>query len=53
MKRGYHRVSLKVHPDRVSKEEKKGATEKFQILGKVYSILCDKDKRAIYDESGK
>ncbi len=24
----------------------------FQVLGKVYAILTDKDKRAIYDEDG-
>lgn len=52
MKRGYHKLSLAVHPDRVAEEDKETATEKFQVLGKVYSILSDKDKRAIYDESG-
>lgn len=24
----------------------------MQVLGKIYSVLCDKDKRAIYDEDG-
>ena len=24
----------------------------FQTLGKIYSVLTDKDKRAIYDEEG-
>ena len=24
----------------------------FQTLGRIYSILTDKDKRAIYDEDG-
>ena len=24
----------------------------LQILGKIYSVLSDKDKRAIYDEDG-
>ncbi|KAG7171566.1 dnaJ homolog subfamily C member 9-like [Homarus americanus] len=53
LKKAYHRVSLKVHPDRVDKDEKQEATQKFQTLGKVYSILCDKDRRAVYDESGE
>ncbi|XP_033732872.1 dnaJ homolog subfamily C member 9-like isoform X2 [Pecten maximus] len=53
VKRGYHRLSLKVHPDRVEEEEKEDATKKFQTVGKVYSILSDKDKRAVYDESGE
>ncbi|XP_076437188.1 dnaJ homolog subfamily C member 9-like [Babylonia areolata] len=53
VKKGYHKVSLTVHPDRVGAEEKEVATRKFQTLGKVYSILSDKDKRAVYDETGE
>lgn len=53
VKRGYHKVSLKVHPDRVTDADKENATQKFQTLGKVYSILSDKEKRAVYDESGE
>ncbi|XP_063603397.1 dnaJ homolog subfamily C member 9-like [Penaeus indicus] len=53
LKKAYHRVSLKVHPDRVSEDDKQEATQKFQTLGKVYSILSDKDRRAVYDETGE
>ena len=53
VKKAYYKQSLKVHPDRVSEEEKENATEKFQTLGKVYSILSDEEKRKIYDETGK
>ncbi|WAR23742.1 DNJC9-like protein, partial [Mya arenaria] len=53
VKKGYHKVSLKVHPDRVSPEEKETATQKFQTLGKVYFILADKERRAVYDETGE
>ncbi|XP_061183153.1 dnaJ homolog subfamily C member 9-like [Saccostrea echinata] len=52
VKKGYHKVSLKVHPDRVHTEKKEEATKKFQTLGRIYSILSDKDKRAVYDETG-
>ncbi|CAI8042339.1 DnaJ homolog subfamily C member 9 [Geodia barretti] len=52
LRRAYRRLSLRVHPDRASPEEVASATEKFQTLGKIYSILTDKDKRAIYDENG-
>lgn len=45
-------MSLKVHPDRVGPEEKEEATVKFQTIGKVYCILSDKEKRAVYDETG-
>ncbi|XP_030629499.1 dnaJ homolog subfamily C member 9 [Chanos chanos] len=50
IRRGYYKVSLQVHPDRAPGDEL--ATKKFQILGKVYAVLSDKDQRAIYDEQG-
>uniref|UniRef100_H3AH94 DnaJ homolog subfamily C member 9 n=1 Tax=Latimeria chalumnae TaxID=7897 RepID=H3AH94_LATCH len=50
--RGYRKVSLKVHPDRVSEEEKAQATVKFQLLSKAHAILTDKEQRAVYDEQG-
>ncbi|KAM9326858.1 dnaJ homolog subfamily C member 9 [Gastrophryne carolinensis] len=52
IRRGYHKTSLRVHPDRAPEEEKEAATLKFQILGKVYSVLSDKEQRAVYDEQG-
>ena len=53
VKKGYHKTSLAVHPDRVGPSEKEVATKKFQTLGKIYTILSDKDKRAVYDETGR
>ncbi|ELT97572.1 hypothetical protein CAPTEDRAFT_226031 [Capitella teleta] len=53
IQKGYHKLSLQVHPDRVSGEEKENATKKFQALGKIYAVLSDRDKRALYDESGE
>ncbi|CAH1390675.1 unnamed protein product [Nezara viridula] len=52
VKKAYRKLSLEVHPDRVLEEEKENATEKFKILGKVYSILSDPEKRNVYDETG-
>ncbi|KAG8435169.1 hypothetical protein GDO86_013205 [Hymenochirus boettgeri] len=52
IRRGYHRVSLQVHPDRVQHEDKETATIKFQILSKVYTVLSDKEQRALYNEQG-
>ncbi|KAK2492959.1 hypothetical protein MC885_019157 [Smutsia gigantea] len=52
VRRGYHKVSLLVHPDRVGEGDKEDATRRFQILGKVYSVLSDKEQRAVYDEQG-
>lgn len=52
VKKAYHKASLKYHPDRVNEDQKDEATKKFQYLGKIYSILSDKEKRKIYDETG-
>lgn len=53
IKKGYHKVALKVHPDRATERNKDAANRKFQILGKAYSILSDQDKKALYDECGE
>lgn len=52
IKKAYYKLSLIVHPDRVEESEKEEATEKFKTLSKIYAILSDKDKRALYDEQG-
>lgn len=46
-------MSLLVHPDRVAENKKEEATEKFQVLGFIHSILSDTEKRKIYDETGQ
>uniref|UniRef100_A0A1A7YN69 DnaJ homolog subfamily C member 9 n=1 Tax=Iconisemion striatum TaxID=60296 RepID=A0A1A7YN69_9TELE len=50
IRRSYYKVSLKVHPDRAPDDQQ--ATEKFQVLGKLYSVLSDEEQRAVYDEQG-
>lgn len=52
VRKAYHKLSLKVHPDRVGDEHKAEATEKFKILGRIYSVLSNQEKRAVYDETG-
>lgn len=53
VRKAYHKLSLSCHPDRVEESKKLDATEKFKILGKVHSILSDKEKRSVYNETGK
>ncbi|KAL1492180.1 hypothetical protein ABEB36_012665 [Hypothenemus hampei] len=53
IKKAYHKLSLLVHPDRVDDNHKEVATEKFKVLGRIHSILQDKDKRKIYDDCGE
>ncbi|XP_041722301.1 dnaJ homolog subfamily C member 9 [Coregonus clupeaformis] len=50
IRRSYYKVSLTVHPDRAPEDLQ--ATEKFQVLGKLYAVLSDKEQRAVYDEQG-
>jgi len=37
----------------VPADEVEQATKKFQALGKIYEVLSDDEKRAVYDEDGK
>lgn len=50
LRRGYYKLSLQVHPDRAPEDQQ--ATLKFQVLGKVYAVLSDRERRAVYDEQG-
>ncbi|NWX01845.1 DNJC9 protein, partial [Caloenas nicobarica] len=52
IRRGYHRASLRVHPDRAEPGAKEEATRRFQILGRAYAVLSDAEQRALYDEQG-
>ncbi|XP_044259833.1 J domain-containing protein CG6693 [Tribolium madens] len=53
IKKAYHKLSLLVHPDRVDDSKKALSTEKFKVLGKIHTILQDKEKRKIYDDYGE
>lgn len=50
--KGYYKLALKVHPDRVAEEEKEVATEKFKVITKLHLTLTTKEKRTLYDEQG-
>jgi len=45
-------LALRFHPDRTDIDQKEDAKVKFQIIGKIYSILSDEEKRKIYDDTG-
>ena len=49
LKKAYHKLSMKWHPDKNNSDE---AKEKFQDISEAYSILSDKEKRNIYDQVG-
>lgn len=50
IRRSYYRLSMRFHPDRATEDE---ATEKFQTLSRMNEILSDKERRAVYDETGE
>ena len=56
IKKAYYKLSLEVHPDRVTDEDeenRENATKKFQTISQVYTILSNSEKRALYDDCGE
>jgi molecular chaperone DnaJ len=50
VKKAYRRLAMKYHPDR--NPDDKDAEEKFKEAKEAYEVLCEADKRAIYDQHG-
>lgn len=50
IRKAYFKMAVKVHPDRNPDDPQ--ATERFQSLQKIYSVLTDPEKRRIYDQTG-
>src|SRR5256886_13965285 len=51
IKHAYRRLAKKYHPD-LNKDNPKVAEEKFKQLSEAYEVLCDDEKRKIYDQFG-
>lgn len=52
IKRGYRKMALKYHPDKV-RDQSQQATEVFQRIKFAFETLSDDNKRAVYDEWGE
>lgn len=50
VKKSYYTLALKYHPDRVSEDERKEASVKFNIIHNAYTILSDPEKKKQYDD---
>jgi molecular chaperone DnaJ len=50
IKSAYRRLALQFHPDR--NPNNPDAEEKFKEASEAYAILCDSEKRALYDRFG-
>ncbi|KIZ07156.1 Chaperone protein dnaJ 6 [Monoraphidium neglectum] len=50
IKKAYYKLALQLHPDKNPGNE--DAHRKFQALQRIYAVLGNPDKRALYDETG-
>src|SRR4051812_16656273 len=50
LKRAYRKLAMKFHPDRNPGD--KSAEESFKEASEAYEVLCDAQKRAVYDRHG-
>ena len=48
MKRTYKKLALEYHPDKTPDSE-----EKFKRIGKAYEVLCNPEKKKVYDQFGE
>jgi len=50
--RAWRRLALLLHPDKNPGAGGEDAARSFQALQRIYAVLGDAEKRAIYDETG-
>ena len=51
LKKAYHRLALKYHPDRNPNQTEKSATQ-FKRISEAYTVLSDATRRRTYDQFG-
>ena len=51
IKKAYRRLALKHHPDK-NPDDRETAEERFKEIVEAYQVLCDGERRALYDRFG-
>jgi len=49
IRKGFRRIALSCHPDKVKPDERAAATRRFQLIAEAYSVLSDDSLRKKYD----
>lgn len=53
IKKAYHQLALKYHPDKNTGASKEEAEKKFKQVSEAYDVLSDEKKRKIFDQFGE
>src|SRR5690349_16920926 len=51
LKKAYRKLALRFHPDR-NPDDRRNAEEKFKEISEAYQVLCDAERRSLYDRFG-
>jgi curved DNA-binding protein CbpA len=52
IRRAYHKMALRCHPDRAPPEKKEQAERAFKALKEAYDVLMNPSQRRVYDGAG-